>query len=273
MKTSATVSVTVDPQTAFAVFTEEIDLWYVHGPISFFDFGRAVGMRCEPGVGGRLIEVYDEATGEGLELARITDWEPGRRLAWDSSIDDVRTEIWFRPAGAGTEITVEATLPEGGRDEGGSAWVRIVPRWLAGWCDRRDTASRPQRPLGRLAVAVAYDDPIAAAHWLSEVFGLRSYDPLPQPSTDGRPLWIEFRVGDASVILQQASGERGVPRQETWVYVDDLDSHFLRATAGGAVIVHDITKHGYRAYTADDLEGHRWTFVQAGPLQRRSLLG
>jgi hypothetical protein len=31
--------------------------------------------------------------------------------------------------------------------------------------------------------------------------------------------------------------------------------------------VRDITQHGYRAYTADDLEGHRWTFVQAGPRQ------
>jgi uncharacterized glyoxalase superfamily protein PhnB len=270
MKTSATVTVPVDPRTAFAVFTEEIDLWYVRGPINYFDFGRAVGMRCEPGVGGRLIEVYDEATGEGLERARITVWEPGRRLAWRSSIDDVETDIRFRPVGEGTEVTVEATLPDGGRDEGGSAWVRIIPHWLPDWCDRRQTAERPQRSVGRLAVRLSYDDPIAAAHWLADAFGLTSYDPLPQTSADGRPLWIEFRVGGCSVILAQAKvdASKSTPRQETWVYVDDLDAHFARARAAGVDIVQDIAQHGFRAYAAADLEGHFWTFVQAGPLQR-----
>ena len=52
MKTTSTVSVSVDPATAFTAFTEEIDLWWVRGPINYFDSGRAVGMRCEPGVGG-----------------------------------------------------------------------------------------------------------------------------------------------------------------------------------------------------------------------------
>ena len=47
--------------------------------------GRALAMRCETGVGGRLLEVYDDASGDTLELARITAWEPGRRLGWRSS--------------------------------------------------------------------------------------------------------------------------------------------------------------------------------------------
>jgi uncharacterized glyoxalase superfamily protein PhnB len=50
-----------------------------------------------------------------------------------------------------------------------------------------------------------------------------------------------------------------------WAYVDDLDAHFAHAKAGGAEIVSEIQQHGYRAYTAEDLEGHRWTFVQARP--------
>ena len=69
---SAAVEVPVDPATAFAAFTDELDLWWVRGPINYFDAARAVAMVCEPGVGGRLIEVYDAATGEGLELGRIT---------------------------------------------------------------------------------------------------------------------------------------------------------------------------------------------------------
>jgi len=50
--TAVSVSVPVAPSTAFTVFTEELDLWWVRGPINYFDSARAVGMRCEPGVGG-----------------------------------------------------------------------------------------------------------------------------------------------------------------------------------------------------------------------------
>jgi hypothetical protein len=58
---SATVKVAVEPMSAFTAFTDEIDSWWVRGPINFFDSGRAVAMRIEPGVGGRVLEVYDEA--------------------------------------------------------------------------------------------------------------------------------------------------------------------------------------------------------------------
>lgn len=51
----------------------------------------------------------------------------------------------------------------------------------------------------------------------------------------------------------------------TWAYVDDLDAHFAHAKAAGAAIVSEIQQQGYRAYTAEDLEGHRWTFAQAPP--------
>lgn len=68
---------------AFAAFTEELDLWWVRGPINHMASGRVVAMRCEPGVGGRLLEVYED---DALELGRITVWEPGQRLAWDSSL-------------------------------------------------------------------------------------------------------------------------------------------------------------------------------------------
>jgi len=55
-----------------------------------------------------------------------------------------------------------------------------------------------------------------------------------------------------------------------YAYVDDLDAHFERARERGATIVHKIWRRGDRAYVAEDLEGHRWTFAQAGPTQRRS---
>jgi uncharacterized glyoxalase superfamily protein PhnB len=274
-KTTAAVSVTVDPSTAFKAFTEELDLWWVRGPINYFDSARAVRMQCEPGVGGRLVEVYDDSTGAGLELGRITVWEPGARLAWKSAVDDVEIEISFEATDAGTDVTVRATVPEGGADRGGSAWVRVIPKWFPSWCARRESAARPQRELARLALAIYYADPVAAARWLAAVFGLQSPDPLPEtrePSATGRHdrLWIEFRVGNCALMIfkhERVAGGDAPPSHEPWVFVDDLDAHLARSKAGGATIVRAIHQSGYRAYVTLDLEGHRWTFAQAGPGQ------
>src|SRR5258707_14785029 len=94
---SAQVEVAADPKTAFTAFTGEMNLWWVRGPINFFDSARAVAVVCAPGVRGRILEVYDEATRKGLALARISAWHPGDRLAWRSSVDDVRRQGLFDP--------------------------------------------------------------------------------------------------------------------------------------------------------------------------------
>jgi uncharacterized glyoxalase superfamily protein PhnB len=273
--TAASVSVNVDPSTAFTAFTQEMDLWWVRGPINYYDSGRAVGMRCEPGVGGRIVEVYDEATGEGLELARITVWEPGSRLGWKGSRDDVTVEVRFVPTPGGTEVSVEATIPVGGADRGGTAWVRVVPSWFGRWCARREVAPRPQPELARLAVGLYYEKPAEAARWLASVFGLESPsslpdapDPLPE-GEHGHP-WIEFRIGNSSLMVFKHHAGPSVQApvaQETWVFVDDLDAHLARTQAAGATIFRGIRQTGYRSYEAGDLEGHRWVFVQARPGQ------
>ena len=89
---TSSVEVATDLHTAFTVFTEELDCWWIQGPINFFDAARAYPKRIEPGVGGRIIELYDGDSGEGLEVARITVWDPPARLAWQSSVDDVQID-------------------------------------------------------------------------------------------------------------------------------------------------------------------------------------
>jgi hypothetical protein len=101
------ITVAVDPHTAFEVFTEEIDAWYRRGPHNFADPARAVGIRFEPGVGGRLIEVYDADTGDGLTTGEILVWDPGSRLMF---VDTRKTEIDVRfeaDGDAGTRVTLE----------------------------------------------------------------------------------------------------------------------------------------------------------------------
>ncbi len=268
---SSEVTVDVDPKTAFAIFTDEMDLWWVRGPINFYDASRAIARRCEPGVGGRLLEVYDDTTGEALELGRITTWVPGELVGWSSSVDDVQTEVRFKPVADGTTVTVTATIPAGGADRGGISWVRVVPAWLGAWCTRRDAAPRQPAETGRLGLAVYYAKPPTAARWLAEAFGFLPTDQLPGDDADPRRTWIEFRIGNCSVMLFPLDGDHpeDVPvTHEPWVFVDDLDGHLARARASGATIVSDIHQHGYRAYQAADLEGNRWTFAQARPTQR-----
>jgi uncharacterized glyoxalase superfamily protein PhnB len=272
---SSQVEVAVDPKTAFSAFTGEMNLWWVRGPINFFDSARAVAVVCEPGVGGRILEVYDEATGEGLELARISAWHPGERLAWRSSVDDVEVEVSFEPTAAGTLVSVRAAIPSGGADRGGTTWVRVVPAWFGAWCARRDTSPREPRDLARLAVAVYYERPASAARWLADAFGFEPTSELPDPAADedwpAQRRWIEFHLGNSALLIFKLdeSPPRGVAfRHIPWVFVDDLDAHSARARAGGATIVTDIHRHGYRSYEADDLEGNRWTFAQARPTMR-----
>lgn len=270
---ASVVEVSVQPDVAFKAFTEELDLWWVRGPINHWASGRMRELRCEPGVGGRVLEIYDAAANDVLELARITDWQPGRRVAWHSSVDDVRTEISFDPSPAGTTVRVVATIPEGGVDKGGTSWVRVVPKWFGRWCDQRDVAPHEVRDLARLALGVYYMKPAAAARWLEAAFGFETPDPLPAgddplPETDHGHPWIEFRLGNSSLMVFKADAARldPGPTHVPWVYLDDIDEHFRRAQAHGATIVETLrSPWGLPYYVAEDSEGNRWTFAQARP--------
>jgi uncharacterized protein YndB with AHSA1/START domain len=108
-----TVDVAVDPATAFEVFTAEIDAWYARGPYSWHDPDRAIGIRFEPHVGGRWLEVHDAETGEGVEIGRIRAWEPGRRVlvsftsSWLPPEPPTEVEIRFEAVPTGTRVTLE----------------------------------------------------------------------------------------------------------------------------------------------------------------------
>ena len=261
---TAAVEVGVDPMTAFAAFTEEIDSWWVRGPINFFDSGRAVAMRIEPDVGGRVLEVYDDSRADALELGRITVWEPGARLVYRSLVDDTEIDVRFEAVEGGTRVRVTQTLlPDGERAL--FFWPNVV-RWLVPWCVQRDAGRPRPREIARLSVALYYEDPAQAARWLARVFQLGSWSGIPAAGEE--PPWIELHHGAVAILLFRLDRRRGEESPVThvpWAYVDDLDAHFAHTQAAGATIVSEIEQHGYRAYTAEDLEGRRWTFAQARP--------
>lgn len=253
---SAEVEVAAEPGRAFAAFTDEIDAWWVRGAINFFDSARALAMKIEPGVDGRVLEVYE---GDALELGRITAWEPGERLAYRSSVDDSEVDVRFEPVEGGTRVRVTQTLVPGG-EKMFDFWPRTLA-WFGSWFGK----GRP-REIAPLSIALYYARPVEAARWLGRVFQLRSWTEVLE-TAEGT--WIEFHHGNVAILLFQREGEReGASTDMPWVYVDDLDAHFEHAKSEGATIVSEIQQRGYRAYTAEDLEGRRWTFAQARPTMR-----
>jgi uncharacterized glyoxalase superfamily protein PhnB len=262
---STSVDVDVDTATAFAVFTDELHEWWGNGPIDAWDSSRAIARRLEPGVGGRLLEVYADGA---LELGRVVVWEPGARVSWTSSVDDVTIDVTFEAiAGGRTRVRVDgtATGPNAGS---GFSYVSMTPQWLPRHLARR-AAGRLRRPLGRLHVVLRYEQPAATARWLVEAFGFETTGDLPAAESPLDQTWIELRVDDGAAAIVLWGLEPGGSVSPTdhlpWVSVDDLDAHFARAEAAGATIVAPITAHGFRSYRAADREGRHWLFAQAPP--------
>lgn len=101
----------IDQITAFKRFTEEIDTWWKRGPKFRYDPTRNSVIRFERGVGGRLVEIYNDD--DYFLIGEVLVWEPGSRLVFDwrapsfeaSQVTEV--EVRFVPAPGGTQVTLE----------------------------------------------------------------------------------------------------------------------------------------------------------------------
>lgn len=116
---------------------------------------------------------------------------------------------------------------------------------------------------------LAYADAPAAIDFLSEAFGFEESFRHPMP--DGRIGHAELGLCGGVLMLASVWEDMGFasPKdlagnhgQVYWV-VEDVDAHFERARAAGAVIVAEPVDepHGARLYRALDPEGHRWMFA------------
>ncbi|TME08219.1 MAG: aminotransferase [Chloroflexi bacterium] len=127
---------------------------------------------------------------------------------------------------------------------------------------------------------IAYADGPSAMDWLAKAFGFRERDR--RVSADGRLGHGEMETGHGVIMLATPSPEYQGPRRHRedcqaarrWqsvpyivdgvlVYVDDIRAHFERAKAAGATILSELeeTTEGKR-YRAEDVEGHRWMFIE-----------
>ena len=130
---------------------------------------------------------------------------------------------------------------------------------------------------------VAYRDGPAAMDWLSAVFGFR--EEARWLDDDGVLTHGEMVAGRGLIMLATPTLDYEGPLQHrshcdqaaAWsrapwvidgvlVYVDDIASHFERAQGAGATLLSGIEQgpDGSLLYRAEDLEGHRWMFMQRG---------
>lgn len=133
----------------------------------------------------------------------------------------------------------------------------------------------------RISSALFYDDAGAAIDWLCKAFGFEVR--LRVEGKGGNIDHSELVYGDGLIMVGSTAGKSerpsthrrspasisGVVTQALCVFVDDVDAHCAHARTAGALILSEpaTQDHGAeywsdRSYEAQDIEGHRWWFMQ-----------
>jgi uncharacterized glyoxalase superfamily protein PhnB len=133
----------------------------------------------------------------------------------------------------------------------------------------------------RIVPFIGYEDAAAAIEWLERALGF-SEDRDARYEENGTITHAELELEGAKIFLSTPAGYAN-PRtlragsdaarrsyDNPWVIdghfveVADVDAHCKRAKEAGAVILREPAEpgYGYRVYTAEDPEGHRWMFGQ-----------
>jgi uncharacterized protein YndB with AHSA1/START domain len=144
-KARVTTFVAAAPARAFAVFTEETDLWWRRGMKYRFGHARRGTLSFEPGPGGRLFEAYSDAPGDVFEVGKVLVWEPGARLVFEWRLTNfapgerTEVEILFEATDDGTRVTLEhrgwSALPQDHPARHGQSVVEHVARVGRWWGD------------------------------------------------------------------------------------------------------------------------------------------
>ena len=108
------VLVEVEPEHAFRVFTEQIDVWWRRGPnYRIAGKGRSL-LHLEPRVGGRLFESFESDSGpKVVDTGTITVWEPPSKLVFEwravnfAPGEKTEVHVQFEAKPSGTLVTVK----------------------------------------------------------------------------------------------------------------------------------------------------------------------
>jgi uncharacterized glyoxalase superfamily protein PhnB len=127
---------------------------------------------------------------------------------------------------------------------------------------------------------IAYEDGPRAMDWLAKAFGFRERTRMTAP--DGRLSHGEMEAGDGVIMLATPTPDYHGPKHHRdscdqarmWssvpyiidgvlVYVKDAGAHYEQARTAGATILSELEEGSEgKRYRAEDLEGHRWMFLE-----------
>src|ERR1700722_20260319 len=108
---------------------------------------------------------------------------------------------------------------------------------------------------------VVYQNVAEAIAWLAKAFGFAEHFRYGDPA---EPSGAQIYLGNSWIMLRNLRGDAKTPTQLGYgtqslsVFVEDVDSHYLRAKAAGAKIVEEPreTVYGEYQYAAEDLDAH-----------------
>jgi MerR family transcriptional regulator, thiopeptide resistance regulator len=122
---------------------------------------------------------------------------------------------------------------------------------------------------GPVIPVLTYRDIPAAHDFLVNAFGFSGGGVYRDP--EGQAIHGEVSAGGAAIWLHRVAVEHrlnsplasDVANAGLLVHVDDVDAHYERARAAGAIIDSQPVDqpYGHREYGARDPEGHRWWFA------------
>ena len=135
-------------------------------------------------------------------------------------------------------------------------------------------------PEQRVIPMLVYEDAGRAAEWITKVFGFRETERFHDKS--GTVTDVVLELEGATVMVGHPSEAYQGPRRHAqvcalarawletkWivegvaVFVNDVETHFATAKRSGAKVLTELEQDGNeRKYRVEDLEGHRWMFVQ-----------
>jgi uncharacterized glyoxalase superfamily protein PhnB len=129
----------------------------------------------------------------------------------------------------------------------------------------------PPADMAQIVPYMYYEDAGPAIEFMEKAFGFEIEHAFRNPN-DGKVLTAKVRTGSGVILVgpgMEPFGTRATPDPDAvscmiYVFVEDLDAHFARATAAGATVRSEPEIHfgGNRQYTVSDPGGHRWTFAE-----------
>ena len=130
---------------------------------------------------------------------------------------------------------------------------------------------------GTMYPCLFYNDAPAAIDWLKRVFGFREL--MVVPGEGGTIAHSELAIGGGVIMVGSANrpgrdqtsrvSPRDLPgvNQSCYVLLSDVRAHFEHAKSEGAEITIEYNEpdYGGAGYSANDLEGHTWSFGSYAP--------